>query len=354
MPYFNKKKMKWISSVKKARLRKQGIFPTKREAQEFEVKWQNLPVEKWKSGINSGCYLIDWASRYLENAEQRFSVKTFKEKKSVFKRFFTMVNPDLPAPQLNLGITVKYFETQNRLRGGNASNKDRKNLLAAWNWGIKYMGLPSPNPFLTETFPEHREPRYVPPEQDFWKVFNLASGQDQTMLLCYLHTAGRRNEIFQLKWAEVDFEEGSISLWTRKTKDGSMEEARLPMTDELYNALKEHKENAITECVFPNPLTGVPYAGRQRWLKLLCEEAKVKPFGIHSIRHLTASILAKKNVPMVQIQEILRHKKLATTERYIKRIGDIKRALELISGGKVLPDGASVKNENFRKFGRAS
>jgi hypothetical protein len=57
---------------------------------------------------------------------------------------------------------------------------------------------------------------------------------------------------------------------------------------------------------------------------------------------------------MVQIQEILRHKKLATTERYIKRIGDIKRALELISGGKVLPDGASVKNENFRKFGRAS
>ena len=43
-------------------------------------------------------------------------------------------------------------------------------------------------------------------------------------------------------------------------------------------------------------------------MKQLCERAKVKPFGFHAIRHLTASILYKMGQPVSVIQAILRHK----------------------------------------------
>ncbi|MGD9949898.1 MAG: tyrosine-type recombinase/integrase [Desulfobulbus sp.] len=62
------------------------------------------------------------------------------------------------------------------------------------------------------------------------------------------------------------------------------------------------------------------YQYRQHWLKKICEEAGVKPFGFHGIRHLFASILAAQNVPLVEIQYMLRHTSLATTQRYIHRL----------------------------------
>jgi integrase len=71
-------------------------------------------------------------------------------------------------------------------------------------------------------------------------------------------------------------------------------------------------------------------------MRSLCKKARVTAFGIHAIRHLTASILAKQNVPMVEIQAILRHRALATTERYIKRLRDLKPALQLLSHKKSL------------------
>jgi len=34
-------------------------------------------------------------------------------------------------------------------------------------------------------------------------------------------------------------------------------------------------------------------------MKHLCKRAKVKHFGLHAIRHLTASILAREGIPMI-------------------------------------------------------
>jgi integrase len=69
-----------------------------------------------------------------------------------------------------------------------------------------------------------------------------------------------------------------------------------------------------------SPQKWVPYQYRQHRLKQLCAKAEVKPFGFHGIRHLFASILASENVPLVEIQYMLRHTSLATTQRYIHRL----------------------------------
>ena len=183
---------------------------------------------------------------------------------------------------------MNYIVKQSKERSGYSANKDRKNLVAAWNWGMVYMKpqLPGPNPCAVKRMAEVRHPRYVPPEEDVWKVYDAAEGQDQVMMLAYIHLCARRRELFRLQWEDdVDFENRRIRLGTRKRKDGSMEYDWLPMTNELHDRLVEHRQATESEWVFLNPETEQPFRERKRWMKALCRKAGVKPFGLHAIRH---------------------------------------------------------------------
>jgi len=80
-------------------------------------------------------------------------------------------------------------------------------------------------------------------------------------------------------------------------------------------------------------MQGKPYLEYRSFPRALCLLAGVTPFGCHAIRHLTASILAKHNTPMVQMQEILRHRKLATTERYVRGLEPLRPSLQVLEGG---------------------
>lgn len=204
-------------------------------------------------------------------------------------------------------------------------------MIAAWNWGHKYIvGFPNYNPFLVDRFPEVRFPRYVPPEEDFWKVYSVSeSDQDRIMLLSFLHLAARRNEIFNLRCEDVDLRRKQIRLYTRKRQDGSLEFDWLPLTDRLFREYESVLPSRQTEWVFPNPKTGIPYDTRQKWLPRLCRAAEVKPFGLHAIRHLSASILIKNGVSLIDIQTILRHKKMVTTERYLHRLESVRDAIKI-------------------------
>ncbi|WP_320042116.1 hypothetical protein [uncultured Desulfobacter sp.] len=79
--------------------------------------------------------LIDWATDYLNSCKERFVEKTYKEKHSTFKRFFKEINPHMAVDALSAAAVQAYLIKQKKERSGYASNKDRKNLLAGWNWG---------------------------------------------------------------------------------------------------------------------------------------------------------------------------------------------------------------------------
>jgi integrase len=209
------------------------------------------------------------------------------------------------------------------------------------------------NPFrLVDKFPEERSPRCIPPEEDFWKVDDVANGQDRVMLLAYLHLAARRGEIFGLTWRDVDFGVKRIRLWTRKRDGGNKEFDWLPMTSELRKAIarwwdeRPFKETAyVFVCLerssFCEEYYGKPFKVRQHVMKRLCHKAGVKPFGFHAIRHLTASILYRKGYAVALIQAVLRQKDPNTTSQYLRKLGleQVRDALEqgLRRPAKVIP-----------------
>lgn len=275
--------------------------------------------------------LTDFAEKYLDYAESRFTPKTYSEKKLAFRLLFKSVNCELDVSLLHQGDVLEHLQQQYEERSGCSANKDRKNLISAWNWAVRYIpDFPDANPFLTDRFPETRSPRYVPSEDDFWKVYNVAeTEQDALMLLCYLHLAARKTEIFQLRAEDVDLVNRRIRLATRKRKDGSLHYDYLPMTKRLYGELSRFMASVTGHWVFPNLASGLPYTTRQDWLPGLCRKAEVKEFGLHGIRHLSASILISNNVSLIDVQTILRHQNLTTTQGYVHRLESVREAMKV-------------------------
>ncbi len=331
MPYWNAKKQRWVGQV----IHQGKKYHCFRKSKTAAKNWEAQKREELKSEVNSSqiptISLFDFASQYLDFSRMKFSPKTYQEKKSAFRVFFDTVDPFMSVADLHQGLVLDHLQKQAELRSGYAANKDRKNLVAGWNWAVKYIpGFPGRNPFLVDRFPEVRSPRYVPSESDFWKVYAQAeTDQDSVMLLAFLHLAARRSEIFNLRVHDVDLENKRVRLYTRKRRDGSLEYDLLSMTDKLFESLSDHLENHALDWVFPNPKTGFPYVQRAKWLPRLCMKAGVKKFGMHSIRHLSASILIQNKVSLIDIQTILRHKNITTTQRYVHRLESVRKAMEV-------------------------
>jgi len=344
MPY--RRKDKWVGCVKRTiqgtPYKKEKMFKEKKQAIAWEANIRRKPDAEFLLQKTHTVYsLIDWANEYVAFSE-KFTDETLDEKKSVFKRFFKLFNCSIPVNVFTAKMALKYLNEQFKQRSGNAANKDRKNLIAAWNFGKKYVsGFPSVNPFqMVDRFPEGRKPRYVPTERDFWAVYDISEGQDQLMLLIYIFTAARKREVFRLNVnTDLDFSNGTIRYLTRKTKDGSWKERFVPMVDELYDELLSHVQGLQSEHVFTDPTTGLPFKNRQHWLGKQCKRAGVKTFDWHSIRHLTARILAKKGIPTKIIQEILGHEHISTTEIYLGKLGVNKKYLTVLSNRKVRQTG---------------
>ncbi len=337
MPYYNKQRCNWTAQVQYEGIIYRTTHQTKLDAVIWERKKRKelisppkpLPVPELKISTPS---LYDFATMYLDHAKNRHSQKTYNEKRLAFRCLFKVFSPRTAVDQLHKGMMLDYFTKQARARSGNAANKDRKNLVAAWNWASRYIpSFPQKNPFLVDRCAEERHPRYVPPESDFWAIYAAAeSEQDRLMLLAYLHLAARKMELFRLQRSDVDLDRNQIRLATRKRKDGSMHYDWLPMTPTLSDAMLRHLASLSGDWVFPDPQTGEPYSARQHWLPRLCRKAGVKEFGLHGIRHLSASILMANKVSLVDIQTVLRHMNLTTTQRYVHRLEDVRGTLKAV------------------------
>jgi integrase len=304
-----------------------------KEAKKWEVnKKAQLEAEQNEPPQIPTVSLGDWAIQYLDFSRQRHTPKTYDEKKRAFRSLFKSVDRYLFTDNLHKRQVLDHLSEQARIRSGYAANKERKNFIAAWNWAAQYIpGFPAKNPFLVERFAEERIYRYVPPEEDFWKVYGKAeSEQDRIMILCFLHLAARRNEIFQLRVDDVSLADKTIRLCTRKRQHGTLCYDSVPMSTKLYEELSVYMDSLAGDWVFPSPRSGVPYVYRQKWIPRLCGLAGVKKFTLHAIRHLSASILIKHGVHSKQVQAILRHGKLTTTERYIHDLNyGVRSAVEV-------------------------
>ena len=145
-----------------------------------------------------------------------------------------------------------------------------------------------------------------------------------------LHTGMRKNELLNLKWHQVDFENGIITILDQKNK----ETGHVYMSPAVKEMLLERKTKTKSEYVFGHYNTGKKMnyiSGYNTVISFLgLNKGIVDPrerVVFHTLRHTYASWLAISGTPIYTIKELMRHKTLEVTLRYAHLIPDHKREI---------------------------
>lgn len=273
-----------------------------------------------------------WVESYLIHAKRTMKHQTLIEKETILKAFcmFCKAEGIENLEAISKGKVYMFLADVADQRSPNRANVYRKNLLAAWNWGIGYVdGFPH-KAWVIESIPPFNVEagqRYVPPEEDVIKVLRLAQGQDLVMLLTYYFTGGRKSELFRLAWdTDIRLDTGRMRLTDYKGKHGKQRVRWHAMHPELVKAFawwwhaRPCKVNNVFMQTHCDNSMGLPFTQRRWFMPRLCEQAGIKPFGFHGLRHKAAAITFEHG-GIAAAQILMGHDRATTTDRYVKSVG---------------------------------
>lgn len=146
------------------------------------------------------------------------------------------------------------------------------------------------------------------------RLLGACSPNLRPLVIAALHTGFRRGELLSLRWCDVDFENGLVTVEAGYTKNG--ERRSVPLSRTLRTILEHHRqEQAETEHVF-HTRRGSRYVSAATTFKKSVERAGLTNFRFHDLRHTFASRLVMGGQDIRTVQELLGHKSITMTLRY--------------------------------------
>jgi integrase len=141
-------------------------------------------------------------------------------------------------------------------------------------------------------------------------------------LVIAFNTGMRKMEILSLEWKNVDFSKKTITVSKERAKSGKSRE--IPMNDIVAEELI--KRDKTDRCVFYNSKTGTYIRNIKTAFWKACENAGVKNFRVHDLRHSTASYMINDcGIDIKTAAEILGHCDITMTAKYIHPTSEHKR-----------------------------
>ena len=163
------------------------------------------------------------------------------------------------------------------------------------------------------------------------------NGELHDMCLLCLYTGMRAGEMTALRWSDVNFEYGFITI--RDSKNGSTRQVF--MVDNIKEMLMNRKKTSLNVLIFPSN-NGEQRVRVSKIFQRLADKLNLNErvedsrhkVVFHTLRHTFASWLALQGETLLTIKELMGHKTLAMTMRYAHLIPDEKRkAVERLACG---------------------
>lgn len=192
----------------------------------------------------------------------------------------------------------------------------------------------APKPYQTEStksWTDDELQRIVEVVRAKAETGDMVGKRDYALLLFYLITGMRRQEVIGLRGRNIDFEEDSLTI-TSKVKGGDyigreVREESLRMA--LLDYLSACGRMAVLKTDGPlwtrHDRAGKPGAGLSshsfvKNLKQYARQAGVGDVHLHQTRHSYARIIAEESGSITDTQDALGHRNAATTRIYVQRI----------------------------------
>lgn len=233
------------------------------------------------------------------------------------KRIKQITHADLEKYKLQ---RLKSITKQGTERSITSVNRELQLMRAILNYA-KRNGWIIQNPFergesLISLAQENRRDRVLSREEEA-RLLAECTGRRahlKPILICALDTGMRRGEIFQLRWKDVNLEEGVITIRATTTK--TMRPRSVPITSRLREELQRLKNNAPED---PEFLVFGIESDIKHGFTSACSDAKVFDFHFHDCRHTATTRLAQSGISPLELMRITGHSQLTTLTRYFNQ-----------------------------------
>lgn len=186
--------------------------------------------------------------------------------------------------------------------------------LAVRDWQVP--GVPSNPTNGIALLPENnKKERYVT-EEELKRLYEAVVASKNAMLRYVLPmlvvTGARLGEALNAKWADFDLDQ---RLW-RIPKAKSGQARHIPLGENALKVLEAVQGVSRSDYAFGNPKTGKPY----KYLYRAWDNARIKAglpeVRMHDLRHSFASFLINSGRGIYEVQKLLGHTQIKTTQRY--------------------------------------
>jgi integrase len=157
--------------------------------------------------------------------------------------------------------------------------------------------------------------REVPSKEALYGLIDQADKKLRLPLMLALFTGMRKGEVMGLKWSDVDFVRGLLTVrrsYNGPTKNGKTRQVPLhpKLKTELLAICPKNSDNYLETKVIPEQFDP------NKNLQKLCKRTSIKPFTFHTLRHCFATYGLEGGVDFNKIQKILGHSNLSTTVNF--------------------------------------
>jgi integrase len=156
--------------------------------------------------------------------------------------------------------------------------------------------------------------RFLTDEEEQRLQAALSAG-DWPPVAVALHTGLRQSEQFNLKWENIDFDTGIVTV--TRSKHGELR--HIPMNDQVRQILRTLPSRQTSEWVFPSRTGRTPidvHNFLSRKFMPAVRRSHIENLHWHDLRHTFASRLVMAGVDLRTVQELMGHKTITMTIRY--------------------------------------
>jgi integrase len=240
------------------------------------------------------------------------------------ERWFTVLIAEIDDKAIQCWVDEKGMSSQS------AATRAVNQMGAIFNWGMK-RGHCSSNPTVgVERFKVIKRDRFAFPAEI--KALKLALDKQppliHDLIWVALLTGGRKANLLQMEWSEIDFD---LKLWRippHKFKNGDSH--LIPLVDDVLTILKRRKQSASCQWVFEGEPGQHLKDPKRAWSKVKAL-AQIDNLRLHDLRRTVGSYMAIDGESQYVIGKTLGHKDPRSTAVYARLdLAPVRSALEAV------------------------